>query len=380
MYKGYIDSNGLAYDEYMKPFILSYDISSGLMSQKLLLNEDRGIMLVKGERLIWQNTKFSLDVQDKWGSGIVEKTWDSCIGQGPYFVTNRRIIHYREPDARKYLEYSGGTLSLPDALTDALVAKGAKSQNLLEFFEVHFDKISKIEVYDNYQLNIGSSSVVIAFIDLIHNDQRYRITSDRRITDLIIPILKQKEINRESLGKKEQRRTAIWYMKPEDVNEKTLAKCKKLKLKARKSLENGKTIKAIDYLEQAVSFRPNDPKTLDELCAVLFDNKEYQKYLTYIDRCLKMDHSLREVIPSYRFNKGNALFNMKKYDEALVEYQKYIDDNQEAHSINGMYGMAKTYLALGKKAEAENNILKGLEIMPNHPDLLRLKKEIDKHV
>ncbi len=71
---------------------------------------------------------------------------------------------------------------------------------------------------------------------------------------------------------------------------------------------------------------------------------------------------------------------MKKYNEALDQYQKYIDEDPESHSINGLYGKAKTYLALDSKDDAENNIQKALELMPDHPDLIRLKKEIDKHI
>jgi tetratricopeptide (TPR) repeat protein len=88
------------------------------------------------------------------------------------------------------------------------------------------------------------------------------------------------------------------------------------------------------------------------------------------DKAMEMD----ENIPELRLNRGNLLFQIVHFQEAIDEYNKALELGLSAKEIAYLNrGMALEYL--GVLEESENDYLRALEIVPNwEPALEKLER------
>lgn len=219
---GYIGPDGLAYNKKWKLIVVPLS-KSGPPKIKRVLEADKTLSLTQGEIILYIEEGV-LGIQDNWRTHGYTPLWDGIIGAGPLFITNMRIVHYREPKPGKYIEYSGATLSLPDAIGDALSAKGAKGKGMKEYCEIPFHEIVKIEILHKGVIK------TLDCLDGVFDNQRFRVHVQKRHTPFIEQTLKNRELKRETTSRGKS--TAIWYVNPEEVDKKALARRRKEKKKA----------------------------------------------------------------------------------------------------------------------------------------------------
>jgi len=115
--------------------------------------------------------------------------------------------------------------------------------------------------------------------------------------------------------------------------------------------------KTIRELDKAISTNPNDAVAWNNKGATLYNLKKYEEALLACDKAIELD-------PKYAIawsNKGNTLYNLKKYEEALLAYDKAIElDPNDAKAWNNkgyiLYNLKKYEEALqayGKAIELD---------------------------
>ena len=84
-----------------------------------------------------------------------------------------------------------------------------------------------------------------------------------------------------------------------------------------------------------------------------YEQKDYEKALIYLNKIKKQDSKVF-------YNRGNTLYKLKRYEDAINEYLKVLDVNL-MHSVN--HNIANAYLNLKNENEEENieNLNKAIE-------------------
>lgn len=115
-----------------------------------------------------------------------------------------------------------------------------------------------------------------------------------------------------------------------------------------------------------------NPKNADAhfyLGKINVERKDYQASLPYFQEAVKLDEK-----PDKLMAFGDAYFELKKYDTAIVQYLKV--SNYEPNNANAYYKMGLTYVGLNNSIAARQQLRK---LEPLNKDLAdKLRKEIDK--
>lgn len=369
---GYIGPDGVAFDQKGKPWILGKDKWNKPMLRRVLSSK-KEVILDKGEYNLTSHNLTGLYIKDKWKDTFFNFLWEATLGSGPAIVTNKRIMHYRDPDPRKRLEsiFDGSsTFQVPNKVAQARTAGRRLERGIKEYCEVSFSEIARIDIVHDEEKP--------SYINIISDNQKYQITLIPELVESVKNTLDKYSVSSEVIGSGKKKRTVTWYTKPEDVDDKKLKQRRKLREKALKHLSDGQIKKGAELMEEVVSIRPNEPEAIDELCELLFKLKEYEKYISYVDRCLEMDHSLRIIVPLYRFNKANALRKLGRHDEALTEIDRFIAEDPDENTAVGVYGKVAIYdNDLKQRDKALNCINKALSQYPQDGRLLKIKSIIE---
>lgn len=160
----------------------------------------------------------------------------------------------------------------------------------------------------------------------------------------------------------------------------------------------GNSKAAMDYLLKCVELDPYDYVSYSDIGALFEENNENEKALEYIDKSLLICKNY----PRALYNRGVVLGRLKKYDEALEEYKKALDESnaediylnmsaiylmkeeyknavaillegtfENPNSENLYYNLGCAYEHLGKRKEAVDAIKKSIEL--NH-DILEFAR------
>lgn len=146
-----------------------------------------------------------------------------------------------------------------------------------------------------------------------------------------------------------------------------------------------------------------DPEFLYYLANTLYELERYKEALDAINKAIiiKEDESMRKL-------KGDILFKLGKYEDAIKEYEKGIEKDENLYAIGFTYykmgehkkaleyldkaitinpdnpyyyeTKAEILLELEKKEEAIREISKALEIDPDNPYLISTQVEILSHL
>lgn len=116
-----------------------------------------------------------------------------------------------------------------------------------------------------------------------------------------------------------------------------------------------------------------DPKNADAhfyLGKIYVDRKDFQTSLAYLQEAAKIDYKSVEKLMTL----GDAYFELKKYDTAIVQYGKIV--NFEPNNAQAYYKSGLTYIGLKNKIAARQQLQK-LESLDKEL-AEKLKKEIEK--
>ena len=104
---------------------------------------------------------------------------------------------------------------------------------------------------------------------------------------------------------------------------------------------------AIAQFERAASLNPNDADALSSLGGALVFSGRPEKALGYLEKAIRLNPNYPEY---YIFNLGQALFQLKMYEEAVTALQKSILKNP--NFMPAHYLLAACYGHLGKREHA----------------------------
>jgi tetratricopeptide (TPR) repeat protein len=124
------------------------------------------------------------------------------------------------------------------------------------------------------------------------------------------------------------------------------------------------TVKAIPVLTTNMTTIDNmtatdDVSVLNDKGDALYNQEKYDEAIQYYDKALAIDPNL----PNALNNKGAALDSLGKHDEAIMYYEKVLAVNST--DINTLYNRAFALAYLGRNEEALSIIQKPLESNPN---------------
>uniref|UniRef100_A0A0D9VRN4 Uncharacterized protein n=1 Tax=Leersia perrieri TaxID=77586 RepID=A0A0D9VRN4_9ORYZ len=134
---------------------------------------------------------------------------------------------------------------------------------------------------------------------------------------------------------------------------------------------------AEQFFTQAKSICPSDPLIYNELGAVAYNMKEYQKAVQWFE--LTLEHtssSLNEMWEPTLVNLGHALRKLKKYQNAISYYEKAL--TFQTKSLSAFAGLAYTYHLMDKFEAAITYYHKALWLKPDDQfstDMLTLALE-----
>ncbi|MCG2778042.1 MAG: tetratricopeptide repeat protein [Desulfobacterales bacterium] len=134
---------------------------------------------------------------------------------------------------------------------------------------------------------------------------------------------------------------------------------------------------AITEFEKAVSLNPNDADALSSLGGALVFSGLPEKALGYIEKAIRLNPNYPEY---YIFNLGQAFFQLKMYEEAVMALRKSIIKNP--NFMPAHYVLAACYGHLGKqelaraKAEEVKRMIPGFSVKVSS-EILPFKDEDD---
>lgn len=233
---GYIRKDGFAFDQKGRQIIIDKG-KDGKPIFHRVLSDDGKVIFEKGEELLYGEDT-NLFVSNKWSDWFLTNYWEGNLGSGPILITNKRLIHYRDPDPNKTLESMGETSTLLalGKMADAGKAARAKKRGNKDFCEFSFSDIIKIEIFNKCQSVRPKKDFMIiggtfydnvdddddieghrAYIDILYNDQPFRVWQMSRIAAPIQHVLKDREVKTETIGRGSKKRTVTWYANPDDI-------------------------------------------------------------------------------------------------------------------------------------------------------------------
>ncbi|HEX5759511.1 MAG TPA: tetratricopeptide repeat protein [Thermoanaerobaculia bacterium] len=130
----------------------------------------------------------------------------------------------------------------------------------------------------------------------------------------------------------------------------------------------GKKKEAIQVLEQSLTYKPGDEKTLRLLVDILVAEgreQDAQKYLAQLPQGTTVDANTLLNIGIKKYNDGDMAGAQSQFDRVVKENPTLPD----AYYFRGL-----TLLAQGKTAEAKADFQKLLEIAPNHEKAAEAKE------
>lgn len=121
----------------------------------------------------------------------------------------------------------------------------------------------------------------------------------------------------------------------------------------------GQHNRAIEFYGKELTANPDNPFAHELIGLSYVESGDPRKALEYFDRAIG-------IRPNYRFyyNKGTALANLGRYDDAIVSYRKALDANP--HYLETKINLASAISDSGRPEEAIPYFLEALGVDPDH--------------
>jgi len=130
-------------------------------------------------------------------------------------------------------------------------------------------------------------------------------------------------------------------------------------------MAKGKPDLAIKHFKKALELKPDYAPARNNLGTAYMDKKEWD---TAIGQFKQITEDLLYITPQYPLaNLGLAYYNKGDYDTAAKYYQEALE--LEPNFINALLGLGRTYMAMGKGAEAVATLETGVK---NYPQVAQL--------
>lgn len=124
------------------------------------------------------------------------------------------------------------------------------------------------------------------------------------------------------------------------------------------------SITAIDSCDQAIEEEPlsetDRAATYVNRGILQARNRHLEKAVRDYSRALEMNPALVRAL----INRANALMRMKRYDDALADYDKALFYSQGRDPLV-FYNRSLTYEKLGRKADAREDLVRALQLQPD---------------
>ncbi len=125
--------------------------------------------------------------------------------------------------------------------------------------------------------------------------------------------------------------------------------------------DNGEFDKAIQYYEKALKIEPKSTLVNYEIALSYFSKGDYRKALEYSDVVLKQNKDL--MLQAY-MTKGSALDMLGKTKESIKLFNKSIKKTGGHYLL--YYNLGLNYYKINDLVNAEENVIKAIELNPNH--------------
>lgn len=132
----------------------------------------------------------------------------------------------------------------------------------------------------------------------------------------------------------------------------------------------GKTLQALDFMEEAYSREPENPIVLRNFCELLRQKGHASRAITYGERAV----TLAPHDEIARLNLAQALVDDQKTDLAITEFHRVLDINP-GH-LPSWLNLAILLLHQGRKTDACAALDAVLLLEPGHEQALHLKKQL----
>lgn len=133
----------------------------------------------------------------------------------------------------------------------------------------------------------------------------------------------------------------------------------------------GMTMESISAFTEALLVRESDSLLLS-IAEQYYKAKEYGAALQYLFRIIKNSQN-EEIIIRSQILVGNIYIEQEKYDEAMQEFEKVLENNE--NSADAHYGIGVIYSKQGNSVKARAEWRKALKIQVNHPGALQKLSE-----
>ena len=135
-------------------------------------------------------------------------------------------------------------------------------------------------------------------------------------------------------------------------------------------IQQGKIEKGIQELKKSISLKPENVFAHSNLGNALKDLKRYDEALTSYDKALQINPNYADI----HNNRGSILKKLKKYNEALASYEKALQLNPDHAYTHNNKGNALKDLKRYEEAIASYN--KAIQLNPNYADAYNNKGNV----
>lgn len=125
--------------------------------------------------------------------------------------------------------------------------------------------------------------------------------------------------------------------------------------------DNGNYDKAIEVYKKALKLDPNSPLVNYEIAFSYFTNGDYKMAIKHSNVVLEQNTDY--MLEAY-MTKASALDMLGKTKESIKLFEKAIKKTQEHYLL--YYNLALNYYKLNDLNNAEKNVIKAIELNPNH--------------
>jgi tetratricopeptide (TPR) repeat protein len=129
--------------------------------------------------------------------------------------------------------------------------------------------------------------------------------------------------------------------------------------------------KAGNTYEALVKLKPNDAHAHLNLGIVAFNKKKFEDAESHLRKALE----LNSAGPSAHYYLGLTLISVKRYPEALTEFETTVANGGDNLALAHKY-LGGLYMSMKKNAEAADELEKFLKLNPKDPDAEKIKGTI----
>ncbi len=123
-------------------------------------------------------------------------------------------------------------------------------------------------------------------------------------------------------------------------------------------------IKAAEYARRAIAIEPNEPTALFYIGKSLNEQKHFSEAVPILKKAIR--YRGKDVLPHWYVELGISYYELHQSEEAVKQYLIALPKMKDDPMVYSNLGAA--LFEVGKPAEAEKYLLKGIELAPKDPE------------